>query len=103
MTVDGARTLDAAGSWAALPPLLKPAWPPPLWHEWLAVAERLDRRFAGHYGLGQFEYHQPVALQRSVPRRLRRAYTVPVAYTDWGPRSGPLLVCCGGVANTAMR
>ncbi|NRF69523.1 alpha/beta fold hydrolase [Aquincola sp. S2] len=87
----------------ALPPLRKPPWPPAGWHDWLTVAERLDRRFDGHYAFGGFDYRQPLALQRAVPLRLRRAYEVPVAYTDWGPRDGPLLLCCGGVANTAMR
>jgi len=28
---------------------------------------------------------------------------VKVAYTDWGDTSNPTVVCCGGVANTAMR
>jgi pimeloyl-ACP methyl ester carboxylesterase len=87
----------------ALPPLRKPAWPPPGWHDWLAVAERLDRRFDGHYALAGFDHRQPLALQAAVPLRLRRAYEVPVACTDWGPRHGPLVVCVGGVANTAMR
>lgn len=77
--------------------------PPPGWREWLQTAERLDRRFAGHHAVGGFRYRQPVALQRGVPPRLRRPYEVPVAYTDWGPRGAPTLVCCGGVANTAMR
>lgn len=75
----------------------------PGWHDWLQVAERLDRRFAGHHAVAGFRYQQPVALQPEVPPRLRRLYEVPVACTDWGPRGGPVLVCCGGVANTAMR
>lgn len=73
------------------------------WREWLRAAQRLDKRFAGHHALASFRYEQPVALQRGVPMRLRRVYDAPVVYTDWGPRKGPVLVCCGGVANTAAR
>ncbi|HSW07095.1 alpha/beta fold hydrolase [Aquabacterium sp.] len=75
----------------------------PGWQAWLQTAERLDRRFAGLCAAAGFRYQQPLALQHEVPLRLRRPYEVPVAYTDWGPRGAPLLVCCGGVANTAMR
>jgi len=73
------------------------------WADWDAAGERLLARFDGLYRHGHFEYRQPLALQRAVPARLRRSYTVPVAYTDWGPHDAPLLICCGGVANTAMR
>jgi len=45
----------------------------------------------------------PVRLQPATPRRLRKVYPVRVAYTDWGPRDAPVVICCGGVANTAMR
>ena len=75
----------------------------PAWRDWLRTAGRLDRRFAGHHAPASFRYHQPVALQPEVPARLRRAYDVPVACTDWGPRDAPVLLCCGGVANSAMR
>lgn len=73
------------------------------WPVWEAIARRLDQRFEGHHLRTGFDYRQPVALQPLVPPRLRRAYSVPVACTDWGPRDAPVLVCCGGVANTAMR
>jgi len=77
--------------------------PPLVWQAWLRAADGLDRRFAGHYRAASFMYQQPTRLQRGVVARLRRPYEAPVAYTDWGPREGPLLVCLGGVANTAMR
>ncbi|WP_395700449.1 alpha/beta fold hydrolase [Aquabacterium sp.] len=73
------------------------------WPAWLAVARRLDRRFEGHFVRASFDYQQPVSLQRAVPPRLRRPYAVKVGYTDWGLPGWPTLVCCGGVANTAMR
>jgi pimeloyl-ACP methyl ester carboxylesterase len=76
---------------------------PTLWHDWTAAAERLDRRFKGLYRRDGFDYQQPLQLQQRVPQRLQRPYATPVSYTDWGPRDAPLLVCCGGVANSAMR
>jgi pimeloyl-ACP methyl ester carboxylesterase len=73
------------------------------WRAWDEAARRLNRRFDGHFLRATFDYRQPLALQRGVPSRLRRPYTVPVAVTDWGPRDAPVLLCTGGVANTAMR
>lgn len=76
---------------------------PSIWAEFEASAAHLDQRFAGRYRTSSFDYVQPLRLQRGVPARLRKPYAVPVAYTDWGPADAPLLVCIGGVANTAMR
>jgi pimeloyl-ACP methyl ester carboxylesterase len=73
------------------------------WQAWTLAAQALDQRFAGYYRLGSFDYQQPLTLQSGVPRRLRRPYSTPVFYTDWGPPEAPVLLCCGGVANTAMR
>ena len=55
---------------------------------------------AGEFGV---THVVTVRLQGGVPRRLRKPYATPVAYSDWGPRDAPLVVCAGGVANTAMR
>ncbi len=88
------------------------AWEPPLpgqrraistWNEYMALASRVVGRFHGHFRLQHFDYEHPTRLQPGTPRRLRRAYVTPVAYTEWGPAAAPLLVCCGGVANVAMR
>jgi pimeloyl-ACP methyl ester carboxylesterase len=73
------------------------------WAEVDAQAEAFATRFSGQYLRRWFDYHQPLRLQQGVPRRLRKPYSVPVAYTDWGPADAPLLVCAGGVANSAMR
>lgn len=73
------------------------------WAEVDAQAARFAGRFHGQYLRRWFEYRQPLRLQQAVPRRLRKPYAVPVAYTDWGPADAPLLVCLGGVANSAMR
>lgn len=74
-----------------------------LWEAADEAAARLTARFDGEYRLCRFEHHQPVALQQQVTPRLRRPYTVPVAYTDWGDPQADTVVCCGGVANSAMR
>ena len=87
----------------------EPPWstaaPPPHWQAADALAARLTARFDGEYRWHQYTYRQPLARQRKVPARLRRVYDVPVAATLWGrsdARDEPV-VCCGGVANTAMR
>lgn len=74
-----------------------------VWREFEAQGERLTERFAGLYRQSGFLYEQPRRLQAGVPARLRKPYVVPVAYTDWGAADAPLVVCVGGVANTAMR
>ena len=92
--------------------LFDPGWEPPLpgrrpaadeWSRYLAMASQVVGRFHGQFRLGHFDYEHPARLQPATPRRLKRAYTVNVAYTDWGPADAPVVVCCGGVANVAMR
>ena len=88
------------------------AWEPPIagqrrslsnWNEYMALASRVVGRFHGHFRLRHFDYHHPTRLQPGTPRRLKREYVTPVAYTEWGAADAPVLVCCGGVANVAMR
>jgi pimeloyl-ACP methyl ester carboxylesterase len=74
-----------------------------LWRGYDAAASKLARRFQNLYALKSFDYEQPVALQKGAPQRLRKPYTARVAYADWGPADAPVIICCGGVANTAMR
>jgi pimeloyl-ACP methyl ester carboxylesterase len=73
---------------------------------WSDLANRVQRvatHFDGEYTLRQFDYVHPLSLQRGVPTRLRKPYAVPVSYWDWGDPSKPIILCCGGVANTALR
>jgi pimeloyl-ACP methyl ester carboxylesterase len=88
------------------------AWEPPVrgrarsletWAEYMAFASRVVGRFHGQFRLERFDYVHPTHLQARTPRRLKRAYTASVAYTDWGPADAPVLLCCGGVANVATR
>jgi pimeloyl-ACP methyl ester carboxylesterase len=93
-------------------PLFDPAWEPPVpgrrrvlssWNEYLAVASQVVGRFRGQYKLGHFDYVHPTRLQQGTARRLKKPYHVSVAYAEWGPADAPIVVCCGGVANVAMR
>jgi pimeloyl-ACP methyl ester carboxylesterase len=88
-----------------------PDWEPPIpgrrrvlktWDEYMAMAKRIIERFDHRFDLRHFDYHHPVRLQRCAPR-FRKPYPVKVAYTDWGDPANPIVVCVGGVANTAMR
>ncbi|MFO1285788.1 MAG: alpha/beta fold hydrolase [Rubrivivax sp.] len=103
-----------AGESAAAAAVAAPdvAWEPPLprqrrslstWNEYMALASRVVGRFHGHFRLRHFDYEHPARLQPGTPRRLKRPYVTPVAYTEWGPADAPVLLCCGGVANVAMR
>ncbi len=92
--------------------LLDLAWEPPLpgrrrvltsWNDYMALASRVVGRFHGRFQLRHFDYLHPTRLQPGTPRRLRKPYVTPAAYTEWGPAHAPVLLCCGGVANVAMR
>ena len=89
-----------------------PDWEPPIpgrrrvlhtWDEYMALAKRIVGRFHDQFDLRHFDYWHPTRLQKRVPKRFRKPYPVKVAYTEWGDASRPTVVCCGGVANTAMR
>ena len=73
------------------------------WDEYIAMASRIVGRFYNQFHLDHFDYRHPVRLQRGSPPRFRKVYPVRIAYTEWGPRDAPVVICCGGVANTAMR
>jgi len=92
--------------------LLDVAWEPPVpgqrrvlhnWNDYMALASRVVGRFHGQFKLDHFDYEHPARLQPGTPRRLRKPYKAVVAYTEWGPADAPVLLCCGGVANVAMR
>lgn len=89
-----------------------PDWEPPIpgrrrvlhtWDEYMDLAKRIVGRFHDQFDLRHFDYWHPTRLQKRVHPRFRKPYPVKVAYTDWGEMNKPVVVCCGGVANTAMR
>jgi pimeloyl-ACP methyl ester carboxylesterase len=73
------------------------------WNDYLVVASQVVGRFHGQYRLGHFDYLHPTRLQKGTPRRLARPYKVSVSYAEWGAPDAPVVICCGGVANVAMR
>ena len=73
------------------------------WTGYLAAVAEAGAPYEGRHRLGRFHYVHPARLQPGTPARLKRPYEVSLAYTDWGPRDAPVVVCCGGVANVAMR
>lgn len=73
------------------------------WAAYERHAARLEAHFLGRYAECRFDYLQPLHLQPEVPARLRKAYPVAVAYTEWGAHDADLLICVGGVANSAHR
>jgi pimeloyl-ACP methyl ester carboxylesterase len=75
----------------------------PSWDSYMAMASRIVGRFHNEFRLRHFDYMHPVRLQRKTPPRFRKVYPVKVAYTEWGPEDAPVVICCGGVTNTAMR
>ncbi len=88
------------------------AWEPPVpgqrrvlssWSDYMALASRVVGRFHGQFSLRHFDYQHPTRLQPGTPRRLKKPYPAVVAYTEWGAAGAPVLLCCGGVANVAMR
>ena len=87
-------------------------WEPPVrgarrvltsWQDYIALASRVVGRFHGQFKLCHFDYLHPTRLQPGTPQRLKKPYQAAVAYTEWGPADAPVLLCCGGVANVAMR
>jgi pimeloyl-ACP methyl ester carboxylesterase len=93
------------------PARFEPDWEPPIpgrrrvlhnWDEYMELARRIIERFDHQFQLRHFDYQHPVRLQKSVAR-FRKPYPVKVAYTEWGDARRPTVLCCGGVANTAMR
>jgi pimeloyl-ACP methyl ester carboxylesterase len=73
------------------------------WNQYMAMASRVVGRFHGQFALKRFDYEHPTRLQPNTPQRLKHPYKVSVAYTEWGAAHAPVLLCCGGVANVAMR
>lgn len=92
--------------------LVDVAWEPPVrsqrrvltsWSDYMAMASRIVGRFHGQFALHHFDYEHPTRLQPGTPRRLKKPYAVSAAYMSWGRPGAPIILCCGGVANVAMR
>lgn len=73
------------------------------WEDFFRLADEVDLGFAGHYTQQHFDYVFPKRLQRHWPIRQRKDTPIRVSYTEWGDPGKPLVVCLGGIANTARR
>ena len=89
-----------------------PAWEPPIpgrrhiltnWDQYIALAKSVVGRFHDRFDLRHFDYIHPTRLQPTQPGRVKNPYAVKVTFTDWGDENAPIVICCGGVANSAMR
>ena len=75
----------------------------PGWADYEAMAATIDARFDGQFSTGHYDYVFPRRLQAGWPLRQRADTPVRLAYTAWGPAAAPMVLCLGGVANTARR
>jgi hypothetical protein len=66
-------------------------------------AAAIDRSFAPYVRQGTFDYIHPPRLQTATLPKFVRPFRAPVAYLDWGPHDAPVVLCVGGIANTARR
>ena len=73
------------------------------WEEYEHAAEIAAAPFKANYREGGFNYQHPAHHQVRSPERYRTDYPVKTGYLAWGDASNPLLICLGGVANTAHR
>jgi len=74
-----------------------------LWDEYDRKAAEILARHARLFTQRCFDYSHPRRLQRQTPRRFRSDYPVRCSYLSWGSPEKPLVVCIGGIVNTAFR
>ena len=72
------------------------------WALFEECAALIDRALSDGVRKGSFRYRHPAALQ-PYPGPQAREYEVRMAYTEWGRCDAPLVLCLGGIANTARR
>ena len=73
------------------------------WATYERQVASIESAFDNRYERRGFDYRHPLRIQHGVPKRLRKVYSVAIAYTEWGKPEAPLIVCVGGVANCAHR
>ncbi len=90
--------------------VLSPGRPTPVPHSdvtgWEACAAQVaafETLLAGSYATLHYEFPYPKRLQGHWLPRQRRDFSIRCSYTAWGDPALPLLLCVGGVANTARR
>lgn len=73
------------------------------WAEYELLVARSSAPFEGRFDLGFFDYIHPIRLQGHWPAHQVKDTAVRLSYTDWGDPDAPLVVCVGGIANSARR
>ncbi|WP_157879257.1 alpha/beta fold hydrolase [Pararhodospirillum photometricum] len=73
------------------------------WDDYDLLVERTLAPFEGCFHTADFVYRHPLALQAHWPAHQRKETPVRLTYTDWGDPEAPVLLCVGGIANTARR
>ncbi len=73
------------------------------WEEFELLVDRTVEPFKDQFDLCFFNYNHPVRFQGHWPEHLRKDTPVRMSYTDWGALDAPVLLCVGGIANTARR
>jgi len=73
------------------------------WEEFDLLVDRTTESFKEAFELCTFEYMHPIHLQDHWPEHQRKETPVRISYTDWGDIDAQVVVCVGGIANTARR
>lgn len=73
------------------------------WAEFDLLVERTVVPFKDKFELRFFNYTHPVRLQGHWPSHQQKDTPVRISYTEWGDVDAPVLICVGGIANTARR
>ncbi len=73
------------------------------WEEFELLVDRTTVPFKDGFDLCFFNYVHPVRLQGHWPAHQRKETPIRISYTEWGHMDSPLVICVGGIANTARR
>lgn len=73
------------------------------WDEFELLVRKTVEPFEGRFETGWFNYRHPPALQGHWPAHQVKETPVRLSYTEWGDLDAPVLVCAGGILNTARR
>lgn len=73
------------------------------WDDFELLVATTTKPFDDKFDLCYFDYYHPVRLQDHWPAHQRKDTPVRISYTDWGDPDAPVVVCVGGIANTARR
>lgn len=73
------------------------------WEEFELLVERTVKPFEGRFDTRRFDYRHPTHLQGHWPVHQVKETPVRLSYTDWGDPDAAVLLCVGGIANTARR